>query len=301
MKLECDCEAQKCPNAQCGGAVIDGAGNHAILCHAGMTARKATLLEKSLERIFRSAGGRSERQPLTTRLLGDVVPKEDMVSLFPGGLNQEDTKKNGDLALELVDAFMMAPSALKESVIEEVRSRLPVVPEDKKTESSNIIRFDLCMAAPFPTDMPRQLWIDHAIVHESSASYQEEVINHLEGGEFPTSHVAFRRTETSKKRRFRSLIAIAHHLQKQNVLDFQPFFLFPVVSALGFLNNDTVQMMKWICGVFNKCIVPTRRDDGLEMGVIKARFRAEVRNALCFGLLRGNALAMSCVGRPFIS
>jgi hypothetical protein len=131
-----------------------------------------------------------------------------MVSLFPGGLNQEDTKKNGDLALELVDAFMMAPSALKESVIEEVRSRLPVVPEDKKTESSNIIRFDLCMAAPFPTDMPRQLWIDHAIVHESSASYQEEVINHLEGGEFPTSHVAFRRTETSKKRRFRSLIAI---------------------------------------------------------------------------------------------
>jgi len=115
VKLECDCEAQKCPNAGCGGSIVDSAGNHAILCHAGITARKATLLEKSLERVFRNAGGRSERQPLTTRLLGDVVPKEDLVSLFHGGLNQEETKKNGDLALELVDAFLMAPSALKES------------------------------------------------------------------------------------------------------------------------------------------------------------------------------------------
>ena len=141
---------------------------------------------------------------------------------------------------------------LSKSVIDEVRSRLPVVPEGK-TETNNIIRFDLCMAAPFPTDLPRQLWMDHAIVHESSESYQEAVIAHLEGGDFPTSHVAFRRAETSKKRRFRSLIAIANHLVKQNILDFQPFFLFPVVSSLGFLNNDAIQMMKWISGVFNRC------------------------------------------------
>ncbi len=43
------------------------------------------------------------------------------------------------------------------------------------------------------------------------------------------------------------------------------------------------------------------RDDGIALGVIKARFKKEVRNALCFGVLRGNALAMGAVGRPFVS
>jgi hypothetical protein len=298
VKLKCACEAQKCPNAGCADSIIDAAGNHAMLCHGGIGARKATLLERALERAFRKSGGRSDRQPATTRLLGDIVPREDLVSLFPGGLNQEQTKVNGELAIELVDAFLMAPSALRESVIDEVRSRIPVVDESKKDEASTI-RFDLCMGAPFPVDTPRQLWLDHAIVHESSESYQAAVIAYLEGGQDPASNPAFRRISTAKQRRFRSLIAIANHLQKQDLLDFQPFFLFPVISALGFLNDDATSMMKWMCKVFNKTVTQTR-DDGIPVEVIKGRFKAEVRNAICFGLLRGNALAMHSAGRPFV-
>jgi hypothetical protein len=140
------------------------------------------------------------------------------------------------IALELVDAFMLPPSALRESVVAEVRSRLPPVTEGKK-ESQNIIRFDMCLAAPFPYDAPRQLWLDHVIVQETTTSYQDDVIAYLGGADDPTKSPAFRRMETAKQRRFRALIAIANHLQKQHVLDFQPFFLFPVVSSLGFLND----------------------------------------------------------------
>ena len=96
--------------------------------------------------------------------------------------------------------------------------------------------------------------------------------------------------ESSKDRRFKSLINIAKHLQKQRLLDFQPSFLFPIVSALGYLNADAQNRT-----------MDSSRDDGIALGVIKARFKKEVRNALCFGVLRGNALAMGAVGRPFVS
>jgi len=248
--------------------------------------------------VFRKSGGKSDRQPPTSRLLGDVVPKADLAALFTGG-TQEQTKKNGDLALELVDAFMMPSSALQEAVIAEVRSRLPVVDEEKK-ESQNLIRFDLCLGAPFPYDAPQQLWLDHGIVQETAESYQDAVIAYLEGAEDPTKSTAFRKMELSKQRRFRALMAIANHLHKQHMLDFQPFFLFPVVSALGFLNDDAEKMMKWMSTVLNKCISKTR-DDGIPMGVIKARYKIEVRNAICFGVLRGNALAMHSAGRPYVS
>jgi len=113
VELKCGCEAQKCPNAQCAGVIIDPAGNHALLCHGGMGARKATLLERALERAFRKAGGRADRQPPSTRLLGDIVPKEDLAALFPGGLNLEETKKSGALAIELVDALLMPRAVSK--------------------------------------------------------------------------------------------------------------------------------------------------------------------------------------------
>jgi hypothetical protein len=233
-------------------------------------------------------------------LLGDIVPKEDLAALFPGGLNLEETKKNGELALELVDAFLMPPSAFKDSTIEEVRTRLPEI-DEKVAEGNfyNTIRFDLCLGAPFPTDAPRHLYLDHAIVHETSESYQESMIDHLDGGGEPAKSMPFRRMETGKQRRFGALISLAKHLDKQRVLDFQPFFLFPVVSALGYLNEDSTKMMRWMSTVLNRCVA-SLRDDGIPLGVIKARYKVEVRNAICFGVLRGNALAMNAVGRQFV-
>ena len=193
----------------------------------------------------------------------------------------------------------MAPTVTKDSTLEEIRERMPKLDEDQ-IEYNNTIRFDLCLSAPFPLDAPLQLWLDHGIVHETSESYQDPVIDHLEGGRDPTSSEPFRRMESSKDRRFRYLKNLATHLQKQRLLDFQPFFLFPVISALGYLNGDAFKMLKFMHTVLNKCMASTR-DDGIPLGVIKARYKTEVRNALCFGVLRGNALAMSAVGRPFVS
>jgi hypothetical protein len=299
VELKCGCEVQKCPNPSCKGAIIDPAGNHAMNCHGGMGAKKATLLERSLERVFRKAGGRSDRQPFTSRLLGDIVPKEDLARLFPGGLNQEETKEHAEIALELIDAFLMAPSATKEAVVTEVRSRLPEL-KDEAQATVNTLRFDLCMGAPFPVDCPRELWLDHAIVHETSESYQDHVIEEVEAGADPAKSYPFRRTQATKQRKYAALVATANHLSKQKLLDFQPFFLFPVISALGYLNEDAMKMCTWMSKVSTKNL-PKKRDDGIEQGVIKNRYKVQVKNAIAFGILRGNALAMNSVGRPFVS
>ena len=301
VELKCGCEAQKCPNTGCEGAIIDPTGNHALMCHKGIAARKATLLERALERTFRHSSGRSERQPKTYRLLGEVVPTQDLAALFPGALTVEETKKNEDLGLELVDAFLMAPSARRESVIEEIRTRLPPISESKEEASNNTIRFDLCMAAPFPVDLPRELWLDHAIVQETAESYQEAVISHLEEGKEVAKSLPFRRMETSKQRRYSALISVAKHLMKVKILDFQPFFLFPVISHLGYLNEDAVKMMKWMSIVLNKTLSTVVRDDGIPFSTIKARYKQKVQNAMCFGLLRGNAFAMNAVGRVYVN
>jgi hypothetical protein len=232
--------------------------------------------------------------------LGEVVPKEDLACLFKGGLTVEETKKNEDLGIELIDAFLMTPSALKESVIDEIRSRMPESDESKIEANNNTIRFDLCMAASFPVDWPRELWLDHAIVHETSESYQESVLSNLEEGKDISKSLPFRRMELSKQRRYAALIPIAKHLMKLKVLDFQPFFLFPVVSSLGYLNQDAEKMVKWMNTVLNHSLSSVLRDDGVPFSTVKARYKHQIKNSLCFGVLRGNAFAMNAVGRPLM-
>ena len=90
-----------------------------------------------------------DQSDITTKLLGEVVPKGDLAALFPGGQNLEESKKSGELALELVDALLMAPSATKDSVLDEIRERIPKLDEGQ-IEYNNTIRFDLCLSAPFP-------------------------------------------------------------------------------------------------------------------------------------------------------
>ena len=125
-------------------------------------------------------------------------------------------------------------------------------------------------------------WLDHVIVHETSESYQGPVL------------------EQNKQRRYAALIPIVNHLMKLKVLDFQPFFLFPVISTLGYLNEDATKMVKWMNSVLNQTLSSVVRDDGIPFSTVKARYKIEVKNALCFGLLRGNAFAMNAVGRPLV-
>src|SRR4029079_12388563 len=121
-----------------------------------------------------------------------------------------------------------------------------------------------------------------------------------EGGGEPGNSYPFQKVGATKQRKYRALVSVANHLLKQKMLDFQPFFLFPIISALGYLNDDAEKMLKWMSAVLNKSL-PKSREDGIPLGVVKNRYKVEVRNAICFGILRGNALAMHSAGRPFVS
>ena len=69
------------------GDKMDGCGNHGLICHPGVKAMRATLLEKALEKCFRRAGGAPVRQPSTYSLLGGHFTKDDLSRLFSGRLN----------------------------------------------------------------------------------------------------------------------------------------------------------------------------------------------------------------------
>jgi hypothetical protein len=313
-ELKCGCQVQLCPHPRCGGAVLDTFGNHALTCHPGIGSRKATLLEKSIERVFRKAGGRVERQPSTYRLLGEMLSKDDLMALFPGKMTVPEAKKNSELALELIDALTMVPSVKKDVIVEEIRARVELTAEskaeekkadesdEKEREGLSIIRFDLCLAGTTPYDAPKELWMDHAIVQETSQSYQAEMITHLQNGEETSRSPAFQRIEKMKERKYRPLLPVAKHLTRIRALDFQPFFLNPVISSLGYLNLDAASMVKWMQGTFNQALKSHGpREDGLPLGVVKHRYNVQIYNALCFGLLRGKALAMNSQGRAAVS
>jgi len=84
------------------------------------------------------------------------------------------------------------------------------------------------------------MWFDHSIVHETSESYQDAVMAHVE--DIITS-LAF--METTKKCRFAALIPLADHLLKNEVPDFQPFlfissYVCTWVSERGRRQDDKV-------------------------------------------------------------
>ena len=279
------------------------------MCHAGLAARKATFLERSIERVYRKAGGRVERQPPTSRLLGDILAKDDLMTLFPGRMTVPEAKCNSDLALELIDALMMAPGTRKDTTVDEVRTRVTARAEEeerkegkeakeKEKEGLSIIRFDLCLAGTSPVESPKELWMDHAIVQETAPTYQDDVIEHLEGGGEVSKTPAFHKMEKMKERKYRPLLPVAKHLMRVHALDFQPCFYFPVVSSLGYLNSDAEHMVKWMQSTFNANLkLSGPRDDGIPLGIVKSRYRTQISNALCFGILRGKALALNSQGR----
>src|SRR6185437_11755895 len=110
-EFKCGCQTQMCASTSCQykGEALDRAANHG--CHPGVKAMKATLLEKSLEKSFRVAGGNPSRQPTTSSLLGGYFTKEDLSSLFSGRLSGTQAEKNGKLAMEFLDIIMEVPVA----------------------------------------------------------------------------------------------------------------------------------------------------------------------------------------------
>ena len=97
-------------------------------------------------------------------------------------------------------------------------------------------------------------------------------------------------------RRYTALIQVVNRLTEERKLKFQPEFLFPIVSSLGYVNDDMNKLMKFMENCFKRNRSKARRFDGLDAGVLKGRFKVELKNTLCFALVRGNALALNNQG-----
>jgi len=95
----------------------------------------------------------------------------------------------------------------------------------------------------------------------------------------------------SKTRRYAALRSVADRLIEDRKLTCQPEFLFPVVSSLGFMNEDMGKLLKEMVQYFKDNQPTTPRFDGLSVATLKGRFKKELKNSICFALLKGNALA----------
>jgi len=147
----CGCEVQLCANPTCSkkNAELDGAGNHARICHPGVKVHKATILEETLERVFRQAGGNPSRQPDTYSLLGCHFKKEDLSRLFPGNMTKPQTEVSKKLAMEYLDIMTKMPkNHLRTAELGKWREKLPGAVFDKKDPTTpSIVRFDLHLPA----------------------------------------------------------------------------------------------------------------------------------------------------------
>ena len=67
------------------------------------------------------------------------------------------------------------------------------------------------------------------------------------------------------------------------MLHFQPEFLFPIISSLGYINEDMPQLMKLTVKRFNDYQTEQpKRLHGLAPGILKGRFKVSLRNSICF-------------------
>lgn len=163
----------------------------------------------------------------------------------------------------------------------------------KKVDEGSSIRFDLRFPMTKPVGNPREVWFDHVIVHESSASFTEGVLKFLDENEnnHPADSPAFIKMQRKKSRHYGALIHVVERLQTNHKLSFQPKFLFPVISSLGFINKDMQQLMKVMVNRFKESQAgEPEREDGVKPTQVKGRFKVHLKNSICFALLKGLAL-----------
>ena len=91
-----------------------------------------------------------------------------------------------------------------------------------------------------PLDNPREVWFDHAIVQETAPTHAEATLKFLmeEPTNLAQDSPAFQKTRGAKVLRYSALISVVNRLYEERKLNFQPTFLFPVISSLGYVNQD---------------------------------------------------------------
>ena len=112
-----------------------------------------------------------------------------------------------------------------------LREQFPdAVNVDDDDANKGAIQSDLKFPVAVKDGKPREIWIDHAIVQETSPTHAgdtleflEDDLNHL----IENSH-AFAKTYGGKVRRYKTLIDVVNRLAEERKLKFQPTFLYPI-------------------------------------------------------------------------
>ena len=127
---------------------------------------------------------------------------------------------------------------------------------------------------------------------DATWGFLEEEITNL-----PQDGPAFQKAKGMKALRYSVLISVVNRLVEERKLNFQPTFLFPVLSSLGIMNADMKQLMKLIVQRFkDHQLHQPPASEGVAANVLKGRFKVQLKNAACFALIRGNALSISNQG-----
>jgi hypothetical protein len=250
---------------------------------------------RTCSRGFRTAGGNAVRQPSTYGLLGGYFSKEDLSSLFCGGLTKAQTEERKALAMNFLNIIAEIPPGQRRiDEITALKAKYPKPPHVVSESDKNaIIRFDLSFDAETPVDRPQSYWFDHAIVHDTSHTYSDDTLRFLTKHDNVSEGPAFHKMMQKKLAKYAALIAVAKRLTDDRKIDFQPFFLFPIISSSGFMNQDFGNLIKFVIDQFrDKQKKGPPREDGVSPKVVTGRFKVLLRNSLCFALLKGNALAV---------
>jgi hypothetical protein len=196
--------------------------------------------------------------------------------------------------MEFLDIIMNVPRGqIRTANLGVLRESFPPPLVQGEEDNNGIIRFDLKFPLLTPVDCPRELWFDHAIVQETCTTHANKTLNYLrEDDNVPAESPPIQNMVKSKQQRYKALISVVQHLVQARKLNFRPTFLFPVISALGFMNKDMTKLLKAIVAQFEDTQkTQPHRADGLRPGFLRGRFKKELKNSICFALLKGNALA----------
>ena len=188
--------------------------------------------------------------------------------MFPGKLSAAESDKRKKLAMEYLDIINEMPRGPQRTAqLGMLSEQFPdAVNEDDDDGNKGVIRFDLKFPVVVKDGKPREIWIDHAIVQETSPTHAADTLNFLEAdiNHLPENSPAFTKTYGGGTKH---IIDVVNRLAEERKLKFQPTFLYPIVSSLGYMTDDMNVFLKEIGKCFKQNLGQERRFDGLDPGV----------------------------------
>jgi len=302
VTLNCGCDQQMCGKTDgiCPGKSLDPFGKHSTQCNHGTGSLNASLLEKRLDKCAREAGTKHpSQQPSTYQLTGGVFTPDELRFCFAGKQTESQAASRLQKALNLLNALSIQGEERSAAVIE-AKQAIPGVQCDPSQKNKNpnngIIHFDLLFPA---LDSNVMLIVDHARVHDACNTYAPAMLNAARKqrkGELAVDFEdssAFRNRRTQKNTKYKHLMELITRLALDHRLDFQPKFLFPLITPNGRINRDMALLQNFLVETHKVSLEREGpRADGKTTKELTLKFRKYLKTSIFFSVLEGTAMEM---------